>query len=431
MIRSDVVGSLLRPGAEGRPRALGARRALPPPRSSGSRTARWTRRCASRRRPGSTWSPTASCGATPSSATSSTRSTASTSWAAGPSRSTTSRASELVFKRPVVVEKLRWRRSMCAEEFAYLRARADAARQGHADQHAAGRRLLRSREVRRAPTRRATPTWPTSWTSRGARSTSWCALGCTYIQIDAPQYAALLDPELREGYRKRGSDPDRLDRRLHRDGQRGDRRPPGRHLRPAHLPRQQPVHVLRQRRLRADRARLHAGAASSASCSSTTTSARAASSRCARCRTIASWCSGLVTTKKPAPGVGRRAARAASTRPPRLHPARAAGAQPAVRLRLDHGGQPDLAGGAAGQAPPRGRDRPVRLEPTGDPRRTRDENPGSARARAARPGSARRLGPVRQDRRGGSRSPAATAPAAPRSAPATRSRSSRSTRPAA
>ena len=31
---------------------------------------------------------------------------------------------ELVFKRPVVVEKLRWRRSMCAEEWSYLRARA-------------------------------------------------------------------------------------------------------------------------------------------------------------------------------------------------------------------------------------------------------------------------------------------------------------------
>src|SRR5260370_24433368 len=31
---------------------------------------------------------------------------------------------ELVFKRPVVVEKLAWRRSMCGEEFAYLRARA-------------------------------------------------------------------------------------------------------------------------------------------------------------------------------------------------------------------------------------------------------------------------------------------------------------------
>jgi 5-methyltetrahydropteroyltriglutamate--homocysteine methyltransferase len=35
-------------------------------------------------------------------------------------------------------------------------------------------------------------------------------LGCTYIQVDAPQYAALLDPTMREGYRTRGSDPDAL-----------------------------------------------------------------------------------------------------------------------------------------------------------------------------------------------------------------------------
>jgi 5-methyltetrahydropteroyltriglutamate--homocysteine methyltransferase len=35
-------------------------------------------------------------------------------------------------------------------------------------------------------------------------------LGCVYIQIDSPQYTALLDPDLREGYRKRGNDPDRL-----------------------------------------------------------------------------------------------------------------------------------------------------------------------------------------------------------------------------
>jgi 5-methyltetrahydropteroyltriglutamate--homocysteine methyltransferase len=30
------------------------------------------------------------------------------------------------------------------------------------------------------------------------------------VQIDAPQYAALLDPAMREGYRQRGSDPNRL-----------------------------------------------------------------------------------------------------------------------------------------------------------------------------------------------------------------------------
>jgi 5-methyltetrahydropteroyltriglutamate--homocysteine methyltransferase len=35
-------------------------------------------------------------------------------------------------------------------------------------------------------------------------------LGCTYIQIDAPQYAALLDPQMREGYRQRGSDPEQM-----------------------------------------------------------------------------------------------------------------------------------------------------------------------------------------------------------------------------
>jgi 5-methyltetrahydropteroyltriglutamate--homocysteine methyltransferase len=30
------------------------------------------------------------------------------------------------------------------------------------------------------------------------------------VQIDAPQYAALLDESIRDGYRQRGSDPDRL-----------------------------------------------------------------------------------------------------------------------------------------------------------------------------------------------------------------------------
>jgi 5-methyltetrahydropteroyltriglutamate--homocysteine methyltransferase len=35
-------------------------------------------------------------------------------------------------------------------------------------------------------------------------------LGCTYIQLDSPQYTGLIDPAIREGYRKRGSDPDKL-----------------------------------------------------------------------------------------------------------------------------------------------------------------------------------------------------------------------------
>ena len=32
-------------------------------------------------------------------------------------------------------------------------------------------------------------------------------LGCEYVQIDAPQYAALLDETIRDGYRQRGAIP--------------------------------------------------------------------------------------------------------------------------------------------------------------------------------------------------------------------------------
>jgi 5-methyltetrahydropteroyltriglutamate--homocysteine methyltransferase len=35
-------------------------------------------------------------------------------------------------------------------------------------------------------------------------------LGCRYIQFDSPQYGALTDPEIRELFRRHGSDPDQL-----------------------------------------------------------------------------------------------------------------------------------------------------------------------------------------------------------------------------
>ena len=132
-----------------------------------------------RRRPASTWSPTARCGATRSSATSSTRVEGfdkEGGWSIpfrderGPAASL--RASGR--RRQAALAAADVRRGV------HLPARPhDAAGQGHADQRAAGRRLLRSRASRRAPTRRATPTWPTWWTSRGARSRSWRASAAT------------------------------------------------------------------------------------------------------------------------------------------------------------------------------------------------------------------------------------------------------------
>ncbi len=116
---------------------------------------------------------------------------------------------ELVFKRPVVVEKLRWRHGMCAEEWVYLRARA--ARPGKvtlisSQQAAAYYDPDKSKGA--YPTRDAYLADVVDFTRREVEEL--VRLGCAYVQIDAPQYAALLDPALREGYRQRGSDPDRL-----------------------------------------------------------------------------------------------------------------------------------------------------------------------------------------------------------------------------
>jgi 5-methyltetrahydropteroyltriglutamate--homocysteine methyltransferase len=116
---------------------------------------------------------------------------------------------ELVFKRPVVVDKLRWRRSMCGEEFAYLRARATLPTKVAliSTQQAAAYYDPKLSSAA-YPTRDAFLADVVDFTRREVEEL--VRLGCTYIQIDAPQYAALLDPALREGYRARGSDPDRL-----------------------------------------------------------------------------------------------------------------------------------------------------------------------------------------------------------------------------
>jgi 5-methyltetrahydropteroyltriglutamate--homocysteine methyltransferase len=116
---------------------------------------------------------------------------------------------ELVFKRPVVVSRLKRLRPMCGEEFTYLRARANRP----------GKVTLISAQQAAA--------YYDPEKSKGAYPTidAYLAdvvdilrmevaelvhLGCTYIQVDAPQYAGLLDPQIREGYRQRGNDPDRL-----------------------------------------------------------------------------------------------------------------------------------------------------------------------------------------------------------------------------
>jgi 5-methyltetrahydropteroyltriglutamate--homocysteine methyltransferase len=116
---------------------------------------------------------------------------------------------EITQPRPLVVSKLRRKRPMCAEEFTYLRARTD---------HPAKTTFVSAQQA---------AAYYDSKKSSGAYPTvdafladlvdllrdevaELVRLGCAYIQIDSPQYAALIDPQIREGYQQRGNDPDRL-----------------------------------------------------------------------------------------------------------------------------------------------------------------------------------------------------------------------------
>jgi len=116
---------------------------------------------------------------------------------------------ELLHPRPVVTSKLRPRRALCAEEFTYLRARA--------------RRPVKTTLI----SAQQAAAWYEPEKSGGAYPTrdayladvvdilrrevaELARLGCSYIQIDGPLYSGLLDPRQREGYRRRGSDPDQL-----------------------------------------------------------------------------------------------------------------------------------------------------------------------------------------------------------------------------
>ena len=116
---------------------------------------------------------------------------------------------ELVLPRPVVVSRLRKKRPLCAEEFTYLRART----------HSAAKTTMISAQQAAAyyDSKKSAGAYPNVEAYLADlvdilrdEVQELVRLGCTYIQIDSPQYTALLDPQLREGYRQRGNDPDRL-----------------------------------------------------------------------------------------------------------------------------------------------------------------------------------------------------------------------------
>ena len=111
--------------------------------------------------------------------------------------------------RPVVVDKLQWRRQMSVEEFTYLRGRtAKPVKVTLVSAQQAAAYYDPDKSKGAYATRDAYLADLVDFTRREIAELG--RLGCEYVQIDAPQYAALLDETIREGYRQRGSDPDRM-----------------------------------------------------------------------------------------------------------------------------------------------------------------------------------------------------------------------------
>jgi 5-methyltetrahydropteroyltriglutamate--homocysteine methyltransferase len=116
---------------------------------------------------------------------------------------------ERVGARPVVVERLKWRRSVCIEEWVYLRSRSPLpAKVTRLSAQQAASYYDSEKSKSAYPTLEAYLADIVDFSRREVEEL--IRLGCTYIQFDAPQYASLLDPQIREAYRQRGIEPDRI-----------------------------------------------------------------------------------------------------------------------------------------------------------------------------------------------------------------------------
>jgi 5-methyltetrahydropteroyltriglutamate--homocysteine methyltransferase len=112
-------------------------------------------------------------------------------------------------QRPVVVSKLKWRRQMAVEEFTYLRGRTKVpAKVTLLSAQQASAYYDPDKSKAAYATRDAYLADLVDFTRREIAELK--RLGCEYVQIDAPQYAALLDETIRDGYRQRGADPDKM-----------------------------------------------------------------------------------------------------------------------------------------------------------------------------------------------------------------------------
>ena len=227
---------------------------------------------------------------------------------------------------------------MSVEEFTYLRGRTKRPVKVTLHQRAAGRGLLRSRQVegrlchaRRVPGR-----------SRGFHAARDRRTGAARLRVHPDRRAAVRGAARRDDSRglspaRQRSRPDAR-RCIELDNAMIEGHPASPSASTSAAATTRACSTRRAATIGSpaglQRARFHA------SCSSTTTSDRGLRAAAARARAIAPWCWGSSARRNRAMESRGRAAPRASKRRAQYRAARATGAQPAVRLRLDARGQP-------------------------------------------------------------------------------------------
>ena len=233
---------------------------------------------------------------------------------------------------------------MSVEEFTYLRGRTHGAGQGDAAQRAAGGGLLRSRQVARRLRRRATPTSPISSTSPAARSRSCCGSAASTSRSTRRSTRRCSTRRSARATASAAAIPTRCSTRASSSTTRSSTATP------------------------ASRSASTSAAATTRACSTRRAATTGSRSRSSAARSFDRFLLeyddersgtfeplryvpddrvvvlGLVSSKTRAAGDRRTTCSARIAEAARDRPARAARAQPAVRLRVDARGQPALGG---------------------------------------------------------------------------------------
>jgi 5-methyltetrahydropteroyltriglutamate--homocysteine methyltransferase len=111
--------------------------------------------------------------------------------------------------RRAVTGRLRRARSLAQEEFVYLRARAERPVKITLPSPLMMQTFW-SQEHSAAVYRDPFEMFADAAAILSAEIADLAALGCGYVQIDAPELATLVDPAVRDGFAARGIDPDRM-----------------------------------------------------------------------------------------------------------------------------------------------------------------------------------------------------------------------------